>query len=873
MKRTKKFYLFVILLLAVLACIFALTACDKAEIKSKLPSERVEGNCTVKGYTRYFMPNGSYFDDVDDDFGEHSYTQEVISVLSCTVDGRTKYTCSFCNDTYYEDVPSIGHVFDEETISVPTCTSAGLKRFSCKNCDHSYEQSIDALPHDYVQTAHTDATCTQAGHTDYKCKNCNATKSEPIDKLEHNFLETARQDSTCTQAGYINYKCKNCEATKSDTIEKKKHSYAELERTPATCTQNGRVVFRCSVCGDESIQTLNKINHAYSVIEQTPSTCTQNGRIVYKCSNCDDIYEEISDKLGHEYKTTVTSEPTCTHEGLSVDVCKHCGHTVERSVPTVPHTPSAATSSNSEGHWHPCTVCGGVCGFEAHSYSVTQVPSTCIEHAYTHNACNGCEYAYDIIDENSALSAHDYDAYLCLYCKRDQMQEHLTEFHSKGSSKNELIEITSPQKLIMFYDFLVFYEITEYKLFKVTYIEFTEDTVKSFFSGVSHTLTATNWTLNFQYFSNTLTKEILYFAACAQNSDNFVFDEAATVSPDQYDAETYVQYQSYQFVKTDEPRSADFDGFKYKNRSNSISVSSSDQLFFAFEHGYRPLPQSGSKAQDILDKAKTVARGIMSDSMSDVEKLKAIYTYLVSDVAYDQTVIKSSNQTALHFAKCTSYYAEGVFDYGIAVCDGIAKAFCILAGLEDIICLRIVSSNHAWNRVYVDVNGDGNMTWQNIDATWANQGIQYNDEYGEYLILSHFLFTDAQKAEQGQVAQNYTGMAEASVEENPFEHFYFDGEATAEHDYVIESDDELTLLIAYLKDNFDVFERGDKVTVQIFIPVTYCERSEINATISYALRNNWIMSSNASLSISDSATVYNQTEGHFVTLIFLKFNT
>ena len=82
-----------------------------------------------------------------------------------------------------------------------------------------------------------------------------------------------------------------------------------------------------------------------------------------------------------------------------------------------------------------------------------------------------------------------------------------------------------------------------------------------------------------------------------------------------------------------------------------------------------------------------------------------------------------------------------------------------------------------------------------------------------------------------------------------------------------------TLLIAYLKDNFDQFERGDKVTVQLFIPVTYCERSEINATISYALRNNWwIMASNASLSISDNATVYNENEGHFVTLIFLKFN-
>ena len=835
MKRTRKIYLFAVLLLAVLTCILALTACDKNEIKSKLPSERVEGNCTVKGYTRFFMPNGSYFDVEDENFGEHSYTKEVISVLSCTVDGRTKYTCSFCNDTYYENVPSIGHVFEEETISTPTCTSAGLKRFSCKNCDYNYEQTIDALPHDYVQTAHTDATCTQTGHTDYKCKNCDATKTEPIDKLQHDFLETARQDSTCTQTGYINYKCKNCDATKSDTIEKKNHSYTELERTPATCTQNGRVVFRCSVCGD--------------------------------------VHEEISDKIGHEYKTTVTSEPTCTHEGLSVDVCKHCGHTVEHSLPTVPHTPSAATLSNSDGHWHPCTDCGGMCGFEVHSYNVTQVPSTCVEHAYTHNACNGCDYAYDIIDESSAFSAHEYEAYLCLHCKRDQMQEHLTEFHSKGNSQSNLIEISSPQKLIMFYDFLVFYEITEYKLFKVTYIEITQDTMSSFFSGVSHALTATNWTLNFQYFTNRLTNEIVYFAACAKNSDNFIFDEAATVSPDQYGVDTYVQYESYQFVKTDEPRSADFDGFKYKNRRNSISVSSSDQLFFAFEHGYKPLPQSGSKAQDILDKAKSVARSIMNDSMSDLEKVKAIYTYLVSDVAYDQTIINTSNQTTLPFAKCTSYYAEGVFDYGIAVCDGIAKAFCILAGLEDIICLRIVSADHAWNRVYIDVNGDGNMTWQNIDATWANQGIQYNDELGEYLIISHFLFTDAQKAEQGQIAQNYAGMAEVSIEENPFEYFHFDGATTSDHDYVIENDDELTLLITYLKDNFNQFERGDKVTVQLFIPVTYCERSEINATISYALRNNWwIMASNASLSISDNATVYNENEGHFVTLIFLKFN-
>ena len=65
----------------------------------------------------------------------------------------------------------------------------------------------------------------------------------------------------------------------------------------------------------------------------------------------------------------------------------------------------------------------------------------------------------------------------------------------------------------------------------------------------------------------------------------------------------------------------------------------------------------------------------MDDTMTDLQKVKAIYSYLVSNVAYDYGIVNLTSANRLAFSKCSSYYMEGVFDYGVAVCDGILRAY------------------------------------------------------------------------------------------------------------------------------------------------------------------------------------------------------
>ena len=66
-----------------------------------------------------------------------------------------------------------------------------------------------------------------------------------------------------------------------------------------------------------------------------------------------------------------------------------------------------------------------------------------------------------------------------------------------------------------------------------------------------------------------------------------------------------------------------------------MTVSTSDQLFYAFEHGYMPIAREGSVAQTMLNKAKTVSRKIIDNNMSDLDKVRAIYLWLVQEVQYD----------------------------------------------------------------------------------------------------------------------------------------------------------------------------------------------------------------------------------------------
>ena len=94
-------------ILAVICCICIFTACNGDQ--KYTTGTHFAGDCRNKGYTRYLLPNGEYYDVPDEDFVEHSYTAHTETEATCTRQGKAKYTCSVCGDNYTQNTPKSEH--------------------------------------------------------------------------------------------------------------------------------------------------------------------------------------------------------------------------------------------------------------------------------------------------------------------------------------------------------------------------------------------------------------------------------------------------------------------------------------------------------------------------------------------------------------------------------------------------------------------------------------------------------------------------------------------------------------------------------------------------------------------------------------------
>lgn len=184
----------------------------------------------------------------------------------------------------------------------------------------------------------------------------------------------------------------------------------------------------------------------------------------------------------------------------------------------------------------------------------------------------------------------------------------------------------------------------------------------------------------------------------------------------------------------------------------SYSVKTSDALWRAVSFGYKPIVADGTSVKTVYERARSVAKQICTDSMTDLEKVKAICDWLAVNVVYDYTAANTSmtTQEALRYS---CYYLEGVFSQkeedgkivwdGLAVCDGISKAFVLLCGLENIKAVRVVGTgdggNHAWNKALIDADENGEAEWYSFDITWTSaksSGSSVEHYYHNYLFQS-----------------------------------------------------------------------------------------------------------------------------------------
>lgn len=245
----------------------------------------------------------------------------------------------------------------------------------------------------------------------------------------------------------------------------------------------------------------------------------------------------------------------------------------------------------------------------------------------------------------------------------------------------------------------------------------------------------------------------------------FVADEAGlieTVNSPEYDApdgfSDAVQntYSKPHYDNVKKERNFYIDSVK-----ETMSVSTSNMLYKAVAWGYQPVFM-GSQAENlkqIYDNAKDALSYIVSDEMSEYEKVHAIYDYIIYNVRYDhdcanaEDVYVSGNLSLNEKMKYYGYYLEGIFLDKFykkdmhAVCDGKSKAFVLMCGIEGITAVRIsgeASSDgknfggHAWNKVLLDLNGTGDKEWYFVDTTWGDVG----DDSKEFLSHAYFLLSD-----------------------------------------------------------------------------------------------------------------------------------
>lgn len=286
----------------------------------------------------------------------------------------------------------------------------------------------------------------------------------------------------------------------------------------------------------------------------------------------------------------------------------------------------------------------------------------------------------------------------------------------------------------------------------------------------------------------------------------FFADEAGlipTVNSPEYDApdvftdavqNTYSK-PHYDNVKRDR-------NFYIDSVKETMNVSTSNMLYKAVAWGYKPefMGSQRENLQQIYDNAKDALSYIVSDEMSEYEKVHAIYDYIIYNVRYDHDCANaedkyvSGNLSLNEKMKYYGYYLEGIFLNKFykkdmhAVCDGKSKAFVLMCGIEGITAVRIsgeASSDgknfggHAWNKVLLDLNGTGNKEWYFVDTTWGDVG----DDSKEFLSHAYFLLSD-DEVKNTHVEKTGHGYPKAEGKFDYYAHETYTSNGT-EYNYVI----------------------------------------------------------------------------------------
>lgn len=217
---------------------------------------------------------------------------------TCTKNGKKKFTCSNCENSYTEEILATGHEYIERITRKETCVLDGVKTYTCSNCRDSYTERIPAIGHNYIEKLTKKETCEQDGIITYTCSNCNDSYTKSIPHINHNYVGKITKRPGCTSAGIKTYTCSNCKKTYTDTIPATKHKYSSWKTSKKpTIFKNGTKTRKCSNCGKQETKTIKKLKASVSIKKKASVKAGKSIQLkIYKKSKGDKISNWTSSK-------------------------------------------------------------------------------------------------------------------------------------------------------------------------------------------------------------------------------------------------------------------------------------------------------------------------------------------------------------------------------------------------------------------------------------------------------------------------------------------------------------------------------------------------------------------------------------------------
>lgn len=228
----------------------------------------------------------------------------------------------------------------------------------------------------------------------------------------------------------------------------------------------------------------------------------------------------------------------------------------------------------------------------------------------------------------------------------------------------------------------------------------------------------------------------------------------------------------YNYLGAYERRSANA-SFNIDSLPN-MDVETTEQLLHAVQYGRKPNFVGDSQiAETVYYNARSVLTAIVNNNMSEVEKVTRIFDWLEYALNFnyyaEYTVVGSDlvRGDVEDYGMRSEFYLEGLFlnitnssnggydgefylGNRLATNQLYAKAFTLLCSIEGIETRKIngtvstenttIIGNHTWNKVYIDVAGNGNYAWYSCDLTYSDNRVLSYSIAQSYGISSHLYF-------------------------------------------------------------------------------------------------------------------------------------